>query len=48
MITDTVSGQFAGAFYGVQGIRGDWLQTLAVLAEIEELAAKLLEIAGVG
>ena len=45
--TAAVCGQVAGAFYGVQGIRGGWLEKLAMRAEIEELAAKLLEMAGV-
>lgn len=44
--TAAVCGQVAGAFYGVQGIRGDWLQKLAMRAEIEALAAKLFELAG--
>ena len=45
--TAAVCGQVAGAFYGVHGIREGWLEKLAMRAEIEELAAKLLEMAGV-
>ena len=43
--TAAVCGQVAGAFYGVQGIREDWLQQLALRAEIEKLAAKLYLLA---
>jgi ADP-ribosyl-[dinitrogen reductase] hydrolase len=45
--TAAVCGQVAGAFYGVRGIREGWLEKLAMRAEIEELAAKLLEMAGI-
>jgi ADP-ribosyl-[dinitrogen reductase] hydrolase len=45
--TAAVCGQFAGAFYGVQGIRPAWLEKLAMRAEIEDLASKLFEIGGV-
>ena len=45
--TAAVCGQVAGAFYGVQGIPGGWLEKLAMRAEIEHLASKLFEVSGV-
>ena len=45
--TAAVCGQIAGAFYGVQGIRPGWVEKLAMQAEIENLASKLFEMAGV-
>jgi ADP-ribosyl-[dinitrogen reductase] hydrolase len=45
--TAAVCGQVAGAFYGVQGIRPAWLMRLAMRAEIEALALKLFDMAGV-
>jgi ADP-ribosyl-[dinitrogen reductase] hydrolase len=45
--TAAVCGQVAGAYYGVQGIRHAWLMRLAMRAEIEALALKLFDMAGV-
>ena len=45
--TAAVCGQIAGAFYGVQGVRPAWLEKLAMRPEIENLASKLFEVAGV-
>ncbi len=45
--TAAVCGQVAGAYYGVQGIRPAWLEKVAMRAEIEGLASKLFEMAGV-
>jgi len=45
--TAAVCGQVAGAFYGVQGIHPAWLEKLAMRAEIEDLASRLFEMAGV-
>jgi ADP-ribosyl-[dinitrogen reductase] hydrolase len=45
--TAAVCGQVAGAYYGISGIRPAWLEQLAMRADIEELASKLLEMAAV-
>lgn len=39
--TGATYGQIAGAYYGVDGIREDWLARLAMRDFIEDLAAKL-------
>ena len=44
--TAAVAGQLAGAFYGVGGIPDRWLRILAMRAEIEAVADRLLELAG--
>lgn len=46
--TAAVCGQLAGAFYGVGGIRGRWLERLAMRPEIEGLAIRLHELSGAG
>lgn len=39
--TAAVCGQLAGAYYGASAIPGEWLEKLALRAEIEKLAAHL-------
>lgn len=39
--TGAVYGQIAGAYYGASGIRGEWLDRLAMRDVIEDLAARL-------
>jgi len=41
--TGAVYGQLAGAFYGVEGIPAEWLETLAMRDLIREFADKLYE-----
>ena len=44
--TAAVSGQVAGAYYGVEGIPGEWLDRLAKRRLIERLASELWERRG--
>lgn len=46
--TAAVVGQLAGAYYGVEGIPGRWLELLALRAEIEHLAEALLTLSASG
>lgn len=41
--TAAITGQIAGAYYGVEAIPPAWLAPLAMRADIEEMAVKLLE-----
>jgi ADP-ribosyl-[dinitrogen reductase] hydrolase len=41
--TAAITGQIAGAYYGVQGIRSDWLSKLSMREDIEHMASKLYE-----
>ena len=41
--TAAITGQIAGAYYGVEAIPPAWLAPLAMRADIEEMALKLLE-----
>lgn len=41
--TAAITGQLAGAFYGVGAIRADWLEKISMRAEIEEMAVKLYQ-----
>ncbi len=43
--TAAIVGQMAGAFYGVEGIPGDWLAKLYLREEIEGMADRLWEVA---
>jgi ADP-ribosyl-[dinitrogen reductase] hydrolase len=42
--TGAVYGQIAGAFYGVEGIPGKWLEKIVMREYIEELADGLLDL----
>ncbi len=44
--TGAVYGQLAGAFYGVNDIRDDWLEKIAHRKLIESLAGKLFDLSG--
>ena len=39
--TAAISGQLAGAFYGVESIPADWISRLSMSADIEKMAASL-------
>ena len=44
--TGAIYGQLAGAFYGVEGIPGDWRERLAMLETILDFADRLHALAG--
>jgi ADP-ribosyl-[dinitrogen reductase] hydrolase len=46
--TGAVYGQLAGAYYGVVGIPGRWLEKLALRGEIERLAERLWSMSSSG
>ena len=46
--TAAVCGQLAGAYYGVGGIPGRWLQLLAMRSDLEGLATRLHELSEIG
>ena len=41
--TAAITGQIAGAYYGAQAIRPDWIEKLSMRADIEAMAANLYE-----
>lgn len=41
--TAAITGQIAGAYYGAEAIRPDWIEKLSMRADIEEMAVKLHE-----
>ncbi|NHZ36994.1 ADP-ribosylglycohydrolase family protein [Massilia rubra] len=41
--TAAISGQLAGAFYGVQGIPARWLDQISMRAEIDDMACRLFD-----
>ncbi len=41
--TAAITGQIAGAYYGAQGIRPDWIEKLSMRADIESMALGLYE-----
>lgn len=44
--TAAITGQLAGAYYGVEAIPPAWLAPLAMRADMEEMAIRLLELSG--
>ena len=44
--TGAIYGQIAGAYYGVEGIPSEWRERLTMRAEMEEMADRLYELAG--
>ena len=44
--TGAVYGQLAGAYYGIEAIRSDWVEKIAMLDEIITMADRLAEAAG--
>ena len=44
--TGAVYGQLAGAYYGIEAIRSDWVEKIAMRDEIIAMADRLAEAAG--
>ena len=44
--TGAIYGQIAGAYYGVEAIPSEWRERLTMRAEMEEMADRLYELAG--
>ena len=44
--TGAIYGQIAGAYYGVEAIPSEWRERLTMRAEIERMAERLFELAG--
>ena len=44
--SDGVYGQLAGAYYGIEAIRSDWVEKIAMRDEIITMADRLAEAAG--
>ncbi len=44
--TGAIYGQIAGAYYGVEAIPSEWREQLTMRAEIEGMADRLYDMAG--
>ena len=44
--TGAIYGQIAGAYYGVEAIPPEWRERLTMRTEIEQMAERLYELAG--